>query len=383
MIRLAIKMLMGDRLKYLGLLAGMIFAAMMIAQQASIFSGLSAQTGTFIREIGDVDLWVMDPQVRFSEDMMSLPPTTAQRVRGVEGVEWAAPMYKGFLRCQLADGSRSSMIVVGIDDATLSGAPHTINDGTAALLRQDPGILIDERDCATKLAGRWSKAPMKIGDRVSINDNDAVVVGTYKGTASFFWDPVVYTTYSRAIRFAPKERNLMSFVLVKCKPGADIEQVRRRIEATMSPLVARTGAEFEIVTRDYILKSTGILINFGIAIGLGFVIGMLITGQTFFNFTLDNLKYYAALKALGASAGLLVRMVLVQVLSVTWLSFGIGVGLAALMGQLISGTDLAFLMKWQTLAMTGGAMLVVGVVAAMISLWKVLALEPATVFKGG
>jgi len=210
-----------------------------------------------------------------------------------------------------------------------------------------------------------------------------VVVGTYKGTASFFWDPVVYTTYSRAIRFAPKERNLMSFVLVKCKPGADIEQVRRRIEATMSPLVARTGAEFEIVTRDYILKSTGILINFGIAIGLGFVIGMLITGQTFFNFTLDNLKYYAALKALGASAGLLVRMVLVQVLSVTWLSFGIGVGLAALMGQLISGTDLAFLMKWQTLAMTGGAMLVVGVVAAMISLWKVLALEPATVFKGG
>jgi putative ABC transport system permease protein len=150
----------------------------------------------------------MDPQVRFSEDMMSLPSTTAQRVRGVEGVEWAAPMYKGFLRCQLADGSRSSMIVVGIDDATLSGAPHTINDGTAALLRQDPGILIDERDCATKLAGRWSKAPMKIGDRVSINDNDAVVVGTYKGTASFFWDPVVYTTYSRAIRFAPKERNL-------------------------------------------------------------------------------------------------------------------------------------------------------------------------------
>ena len=383
MIRIAIKMLMGDRLKYVGLLAGMIFAAMMIAQQASIFSGLSAQTGTFIREIGDVDLWVMDPQVRFSEDMMSLPPTTAQRVRSIEGVDWAAPIYKGFLRCQLPDGSRSSMIVVGIDDSTLAGAPHTMSEGsTAAALRQDPGILIDERDSATKLVGKKSGRPMKIGDRVSINDNDAVVVGTYKGSPSFFWDPVVYTTYSRAIRFAPRERNLMSFVLVKCKPGTDIEAVKQRIEASISPLVARTGPEFEQVTRAYILKSTGILINFGIAIGLGFVIGMLITGQTFFNFTLDNLRYYAALKALGASGGLLVKMVMVQVLSVTWLSFGIGVGIAALMGQVLAGSDLAFLMQWQTLAMTGGAMLLVGVIAALISLWRVLRLEPAIVFKG-
>ncbi|MCX5689068.1 MAG: ABC transporter permease, partial [Planctomycetota bacterium] len=313
----------------------------------------------------------------------SLPPTTAQRVRGIEGVDWAAPLYKGFLRCQLADGSRSSMIVVGIDDATLAGAPHTMSDGaSASILRQDPGILIDERDCGTKLAGKKSGKAMKIGDHVSINDNDAVVVGTYKGSPSFFWDPVVYTTYSRAIRFAPRERNLMSFVLVKCKPGVDVALVKERIEASITPMVARTGAEFEQVTRSYILKSTGILINFGIAIGLGFVIGMLITGQTFFNFTLDNLRYYAALKALGASGGLLVQMVMVQVLSVTWLSFGIGVGIAALMGQLLAGSDLAFLMKWQTLAMTGGAMLLVGVFAALISLWRVLRLEPAIVFKG-
>jgi putative ABC transport system permease protein len=382
MIRLAIKMLVGDRLKYLGLLAGMVFAAMMIAQQASIFSGLASQTGTFIREIGDVDLWVMDPQVRFSEDMMALPDTLVQRVRGVPGVDWASPLYKGFLRCRLPDGSRSSLILVGLDDATLAGGPHTMSKGDLTILRQDPGIIVDERELDNKLKGKKpGSEAMKIGDRISINDHEAVVVGTYKGNPSFFWDPVVYTTYSRAVKFAPRERNLMSFVLVKCRKGADIEAVRRQIEAT-TPYIARTGPEFEDVTRNYILKSTGILINFGIAIGLGFVIGMLITGQTFFNFTLDNLKYYAALKALGASASLLIRMVLVQVLSVTWLSFGIGVGIAALMGTLIGKTDLAFLMKWQTLAMTGGAMLVVSVSAAMLSLIKVLRLEPATVFKG-
>ncbi len=384
MMLLAIKMLMGDKLKYAGLLAGMIFAAMMICQQASIFSGLSSQTGTFIREIGDVDLWVMDKQVRFSEDNNALPDTTLQRVRSVEGVAWASPLYKSFLKMRLEDGTRTTAIVVGVDDATLTGAPHpeSMVNGALTDLRQDRGVLIDIRDSATKLRGKYSDRPIRIGDRLSINDNDSVVVGAYKGSASFFWDPVIYTTYSRAISMAPRERNMMSFVLVRVTPGADVQTVRARIEAATGH-AARTSPEFEIITRDYILKSTGILINFGIAIGLGFIVGMLITGQTFFNFTLDNLRYYAALKALGATASTLIKMVLVQVLSVTWISFGIGVGIAAAMGVMIQKTDLAFLMRWQTVAMTGGAMLIVGMLAALISLAKVLRLEPGIVFKGG
>jgi len=291
-------------------------------------------------------------------------------------------MFKGFLRAQLRDGTRTSVIVVGLDDATLFGGPTNLTSGDLSMLRQDPGIFIDERDAGTKLAGKLSgDTPMRLGDRLSINDNDAVVLGTFKASPSFFWDPVVYTTFSRAVRFAPKERRLMSFVLVKVKQGADINVIKKQIEAN-TPFIAKTTAEFEASTRDYILKSTGILVNFGMAIGLGFIIGMLITGQTFFNFTLDNLRYYAALKALGASTSTLVQMVLVQVLSVTWISFGLGVGIASLMGIFIVKTDLAFLMKWQTLVMTAVAMLVVGVLAAMLSLIKVLRLEPAVVFKG-
>ncbi|MFA6046220.1 MAG: ABC transporter permease [Phycisphaerales bacterium] len=382
MIRIAIKMLMGDKLKYLGLLAGMAFAAMMISQQMSIFLGLSSQTGTFIREMTSADLWVMDPQVRFSEDNIALPDTALQRVRSIEGVENAVPLYKGFLKAQLADGTRTSVIVVGVDDATLQGAPARINDGDATLLRQDPGIIIDDRDMGTKLAyKRAGGKPMQLGDHLSINDHDAVVVGTYHGSPSFFWDPTLYTTYSRALQFAPRERRLMSFVLVKVAAGEDVLAVKRRIEE-ITGYAARTPVDFENVTKAYILKSTGILINFGIAVGLGFVIGMIVTGQTFFNFTLDNLRYFAALKAMGASSGMLIRMVLSQVLSVTWLSFGLGVGIAAIFGAFLAKTDLAFLMKWQVLALTIGMMLVVGVLAALISLIKVLRLEAGVVFKG-
>jgi putative ABC transport system permease protein len=382
MLFLAIRMLVGDKLKYFGLLAGMAFAAMMIAQQSSIFSGLSAQTGTSIRELSAIDLWVMDDQVRFSEDSKPMSDTAISRVRGVEGVAWAVPYFKGWLRCRLPDGTRLQVIIVGLDDATLVGGPPNMVDGTLLDLRRDPGVIMDIRDADTKLKlERAGGQPLKVGDRISINDNDAEIVGTYRGSPSFFWDPTLYTTYSRAIRFAPRERNLLSFILVKVKDGEDPAEVARRIEAT-TPYIARTGPEFEKVTAQYILKQTGILVNFGMAVGLGFVIGLLVTGQTFFNFTLDNLRHFAALKAMGTSTPTLIGMVMVQVLVVTALSFGIGVGVAAALGLVIQKTDLAFMMRWEILALTGVAMLLTGLAAAMLSLWKVLRLEPGVVFKG-
>jgi putative ABC transport system permease protein len=377
---IAIKMLVGDKLKYFGLLAGMAFAAMMIAQQASIFVGLKNQTGTFIRENNAVDLWVMDDQVRFSEDQKPIPDTTLQRIRSIEGVEWAVPLFKGWLRARLADGTRMQVIVVGLDDATMIGAPPEMIDGKITDLRQDRAVIMDVKDAGTKLKLEKADVSMKVGDAISINDNEVTVVGTYKSAPSFFWDPILYTTYSRAVQIAPRERSLMSFVMLKVKPGVEIAEVQRRIN-TQTRFIARTGAEFEKLTSSYILEKTGILVNFGMAIGLGFIIGLIVTGQTFFNFTLDNLRYFASLKAMGTSAGTLIRMVLVQVTVACLIAFGLGIGIASVTGQFIKKTDLAFDMPWQVLAGTGGAMLAVAMLAACISLIKVLRLEAGVVFK--
>ncbi|MBM4108421.1 MAG: ABC transporter permease [Phycisphaerae bacterium] len=378
---LALKMLTGDRLKFFGLLFGMAFAAMMIAQQASIFVGLESQTGSFIRELAAVDLWVMDDQVRFSEDSQPIPETALHRIRGIDGVAWAVPLYKGWLRIRLQDGTRTAAIIVGVDDATLVGAPAEMVSGSPLDLRRDKAVFIDERDAGTKLAHRRSGGdPTRTGDRISINDREVVVSGVYRSSPSFFWDPVLYTTYSRALAFTPQERNLMSFVLVKLRAGADPARVKRLI-AERTPYVARTGPEFERVTSAFILKSTGILVNFGMAVGLGFIIGILSTGQTLFNFTLDNLRYMASLKAMGAGSLCLMGMLATQVGAMTLLSFGVGVGVAALTGRFIEGTDLAFKMPWQILAGTGVAMFAIAMLAGLVSLAKVLRLEPGIVFK--
>lgn len=375
-------MLMGDRLKYFGLLAGMSFAAMMIAQQASIFVGLISQTGSFIRGLPYVDLWVMDEQVRFSEDQQPLPDTALPRVRGIEGVEWASPMFKGWLPARLPDGTRLNAIVVGIDDATLIGGPLAMHEGTLEDLRRDDAILIHHKEAGTKLKLEKSGGrSLRVGDRISLNDHDAFVAATFDSDPSFFWDPVIYTTFSRAVQFSPPQRNLMHYVLVKLKTGADLEAVRAHIERA-TPYKALTQVEFISLTRDFIAEKTGILINFGIAIGLGFFVGMLVTGQIFFNFTLDNLRYFAAIKAMGASSWMLIRMVMLQVLVAATLSLGIGLGVAALMGLQLKETDLAFLMPWQVPALTAGSLLFISVLAGGLSLVRVLRLESGVVFKG-
>lgn len=382
MIVVALKMLAGDRLKYFGLILGVAFAALLITQQASILVGLSWQTGAAIRDMSHADLWIMDDQVRFSQDSLPIQDTILYRARGVEGVEWAVPMYQGFLRARLSDGTRMLCIVIGIDDATLIGGPPSMVQGHMGDLRRDRAVIIDADAVDTKMTRRRSdKQGMRVGDRFSINDTEVEVVGTYRGSKSFFWEPVIYTTYTRALTLAPPERRLMNYVQVKCKDGADIAAIARRLQETTG-LAVRTNDEFQKVTSDYILKETGILINFGLAVGLGFVVGALISAQMMYNFTLDNLRFYGALKAMGAGNARLIGMVLVQVVTIAVLGYGLGVGAGSVLGKMVGDAGLAFRMPWQIPVFAAVAILGCCLLAGLVSIQRVLRLEPGIVFRG-
>ena len=377
----ALKMLVGDRLKYLALVAGVSFAALLITQQASIFMGFALQTGAWIRESSVADLWVMDEQVEFSEDFKPVSEMMLQRVRGVEGVEWAVPMYKNYLRTRLPDGTLVQTRIVGLDDATLTGGPPEMVVGRVADLRQDRAVLvnIDQANEMLRLK-RDGNRPLQLGDRISINDSEAVVVGFYRAQREFFWDPVIYTTWSRALAMAPPQRKQLTFVLVRAQPGVKLSELSERIRQATG-LAAYTNAEFEQRTMTDILQKTGILVNFGITIALGFVIGLLVAGQTFYTFVLDNLRHFGALKAMGLSNARVMGMLSLQVLVVAMLGYGLGVGFAALAGRLLSVVNLAFNMGWQIPVIGAVAVLVCCFIAGLLGMWRVVRLEPAIVFK--
>lgn len=382
---LALRMLVGDRARYLGLLIGVSFAALMITQQAGIFLGLAQRTSSFIETTSVADLWVMDPEVEHVADAKPMLGTSLYTVRGVDGVAWAVPMYKSFARARLPNGAVRSVQLVGLDDATLEGGPPAMVEGSMESLREPDAVIVDARDVGEKLGVGTRRGgverPLRIGDTLELNDRRARVAGIYRAAPGFFWEPIVYTTYSRALSFEPGERRMLTYVLVKVAPGRDVEEVRRRIEERTG-LAAYTRAGFSEVTSSYILKKTGILVNFGIAVGLGFLIGVLITGQTFYNFTVDNTRHFAALKAMGAGNGRVARMVILQALSVGAIGYGLGVGGAAATGSFLGSGDLAFRMPWQLLVFSGAAIAAVCVVAAVLSVRRVLHAEPGMVFKG-
>ena len=382
MNRVALKMLVGDKLKYISLVAGLAFAAFLIVQQASIFTGFAGQMGAWVRDTSVADLWVMDSQVDFVDDFKPVPTDRLQRIRGIDGVEWAVPLYKDYLNVQLPDGTQVKCRLVGLDDATLMGGPPTMVQGQLADLRADRTVFINVAQAGTTLKQKLAGGkPLKVGDRIAINDNEAIVGGTYSATHEFFWDPVIYTTYSRALQWAPRQRKLLTFILVKARPGVSTSQLASMIKSTTG-LSAYTSAEFDRKTTIDLLGRTGILINFGITIVLGFVIGVLISGQTFYMFVVDNLRLFATLKAMGAANWVIARMVFLQTVFVGLIGFGVGLGGACLSGIGFSRIGLAFNMPWQVPAASVVAIMGCCLFAAALGLVRVLRLEPAIVFKG-
>jgi putative ABC transport system permease protein len=381
---IALKMLVGDRAKYLGIIMGLTFASLLITQQAGIFVGLMARTFGAITDMSLPEIWVMDPKVQFIDDIKPLQDTELYRVRGISGVEWAVPLYKGLLKARLSNGNFQTCNVIGLDDASLIGGPPEMVAGSLADLRRSEAVIIDDVGAEGKLAhvnDDGSTTPLRIGDTLELNDHRAVVVGICKVSRTFQSQPVIYTTYSRATTFAPRERKLLSFVLVKAKAGVDQAELCERITSTTG-LSAYTREEFKQLTVNYFMKYTGIPINFGISVALGFIVGTAIAGQTFYNFTLDNLRHFGALKAMGTTNGTLLKMILLQALVVGVIGYGLGVGLASAFGFFTHDSELAFLMPWWLLTISAAAVTVICLVSSLVSIRKVMRLEPAVVFKG-
>jgi putative ABC transport system permease protein len=386
MYSIALKMLIGDRGKYLGIIMGLTFASLLITQQSSIFTGLMTRTYGFITDTSQPDIWVMDPKVQFIDDVKPLQDTELFRIRSVEGVDWAVPLYKGLLKAKLEDGNYQICNLYGLDDATLIGGPPAMIQGSLSDLRRQDAIIVNDVGARTRLAKPPKEpggkpVPLQVGDSLEINDHRAIVVGICRISRTFQSQPVIYTTYSRATTFAPKERKLLSFVMVKAKADENIKGLCDRIQKRTG-LAAYTGQEFKDLTYNFFMKSTGIPINFGIAVGLGFVIGTAIAGQTFYNFTLENLRYFGTLKAMGATNWILLRMILLQALLVGGIGYGLGVGGASLFGYLLGGTELSFRLTQELLMFSGAAISIIIIFSALISIRKVMKLEPAIVFKG-
>lgn len=378
MLRLALKMLFGDHAKYLMLISGITFATILMTQGAALFAGLMSWTSSTLRNVRS-EIWVADAKVEQIGDTKPLRDVDVNRVRSVDGVAWAAPVFQGNMQARLTDGSSKLVTLIGIDATTLAGAPVTMVEGTLDDLRLPNTVIIDE--FGVERLGEALGRKLVVGDVFEMNDREARVVGVCKAVRSFTGGPYVYTTYDRAMQYSPPQRKMLSFILAAPSAGLSANEVSARIAAETG-LRAYTENEFMWSTIWWYVVNTGIPINVGVLVLLGFIVGVAISGQTFYSFVLENTRNLGALRAMGASTPKLCAMLVLQSLAVGMIGYGIGLGVVALMGNgALRLGKVPFLLLWQIPVGALIAVLFICIFSALLGILRVARLEPAIVFR--
>jgi putative ABC transport system permease protein len=385
MTGLALKMLFGDTAKYLMLVAGLFLATFLIVQQASVFSGLMLWTTSTLKNV-NAPIYVVEERVEQVNEVNPLRDTDVARVRSVSAVRWAMPLYSGIQRVRIDDGSLKTVQLLGIDSASLVGAPAKMLEGNLEDLRLPNTVVIDEL-AATRLA-KDPKHPIKIGDRFEINDIEARVVGICLASRSFTGGPYIWTTYERALQYTPASRKMLSAVLAApvegMTPDAAAKEIMRTtgLRAYVNRGFGRNPDDFNTSTVWWYVRNTGIPISFGTTVIIGFIVGTAISCQTFYAFVLDNLKHLGALKAMGMSNLRLSLMLLLQSATVGSIGFGIGLLFTSFFARwAITNQQPPFFLSWQVPVVAFVVIQGICMVSALLGIIRLSLYEPAMVFR--
>jgi len=378
MLWIAIRMLTGDKTKLYGLVFGIAFSTLLITQQLTIFVNLIERGSSGVYNVPTADIWVMDKVSRTTEVNYPMPSTALDQVRSVPGVAWAVPHLRAGASVRTETGDLEGVSVIGVDDATFIGLPQRMIEGNANVLTMPDTVIIDD----VGVTNMFEPGEDPVGTRLELNDQRAVIRGVADAIPDFGSQVTLYTRYSQALNYVPGTRNRMSFVLVGASEGVPVQEVVKAIEENTG-LRARTRDQFARDGVDFIINNSGIPLNFGITVALGFVVGVAIVGLTFSLFIRDNIRQFGALKAIGVTNRKITRMVAAQAALVGFIGYGLGIlgTVGFIWAFSAEPTFKGFYIPWQVPLLSLLAVVIMLVLTGWLSLRSVLNTEPAAVFR--
>ncbi|HTV03894.1 MAG TPA: ABC transporter permease [Acidobacteriaceae bacterium] len=374
-LKLAYKLLINDRAKFTALLVGITFAVLLMVMMTSIFAGVLNRSSSTVINIG-AKLWVMDPAVQTVANTIGMPDYVLDAVRSMPGVKYAVPLFSGGALVKLEDGTYQAVSVIGLDDTTLYGRPVMEQGQISDIFAENSFIAVDDSEFA-KLGNPH------VGTTFELNDHRGVVVGVAKvSTSTLFGVPTLYTTYNRAIQYIPNPRYTISYILVQPKSAGDIPAIQR--EVNRLGYMALTREQFESRIAWFYVKQTGLGINLMLMTLISFIVGLSISGQTFYTFILENLEKFGALKAIGTRSRELVLMILFQATFTALTGYGLGVGFCTLITTLAKMRlpDYAARITYTNLGIALVMVIVIAAMSSYVGVRKVLRIEPFDIFRG-
>ena len=373
-LRIGFKLLVNDKTKFSALLMGITFAVFLMMQMTAMFSGILNRAYSTVTNIG-ASMWVMDPGVNTPTSAIPMPNYVLDAVRSMDGVSYAVPLFIGGTLAKLNNGIYQSVTVVGLDDESLFGRP-LLEQGNITDIYADNTFFVVHDAEFNKL-----KNP-KIGTSFELNDHRATIVGIAKVASNGLNGvPTLYTTYNRAIEYLLTTRFTISYILVQPKNDAAVAIIKAQVAKL--GYVALTKEEFNKATADYYTYKTGVGVNILMMTVISFIVGLSISGQTFYTFILENLEKFGALKAIGCKNRELVYMILFMATVTALIGYGLGVGLVTLMIFIArSNPNYAAMTTFGNLLLAFGMVIVIAGISSYIGIRKVLKIEPFDIFRG-
>jgi len=372
---LAWRNLVHDKVRLAVTITGIVFAVVLIVVELGLFLGFATTTSGLIDHAG-ADIWITAPNVPYIEQGVAFTERKQAIVLATPGVASASKFIARATQWKRpTDGQQVAIQIVGVDLETKLGGPWNIVAGSVADLQQRDAIFVDE----------FYKRRLgidRLGETLEIRGHRARVVGFTRGIRTFTTSPYVFTSFKHAQNYAGLREDQTLYMLVKAKPGVDIEQLRQTLAARLSDVNVRTNDEFSSMTRRYWMFTTGAGVAVLLAAVLGLVVGVVIVAQTIYATTVDHIREYGTLKAMGATNRYLYTIIIQQAVISAVIGYVLGMIVSAVVvnGSSRGGANI-LLPGWMVATMLG-ITLAMCISAAVVSVRKVTRLDPAIVFKG-
>lgn len=376
MVNLARRMIAHDWLRFAITITGVGFAVTLVLVQVGLFQGILSYATVSI-ERASADLWVTPRSTPNVDFTASFSETLVNRVRSVEGVARADNLIVMFAQVTQPNGVREGVMLYAMEDFAGWNLPWSVNgdDVTARDLRRGSYVLLDE-------SARKRFSPYQVGDYREFINRRLRIIGTTNEARSFTTNPLAFADYSIAQQLDPTNlRDRTSYILVKLAPGADRESVRGHLRERLPNNDIHTREEWAGQSRSYWLESTGLGMNMMVTVFLGGLVGVVVVGQTLYTSTLDHIKEYATVKAIGGGNRAIFRVISEQAILGALVGYALGLAMTFSMVPILNTLDL-----WPRITGLFAFEVFVGTVvlcwaASALSFHKVAVLDPAMVFR--
>jgi len=371
---LAQRNLFHDKVRLAVTLTGIVFAVVLIVVELGLFVGFSTTTSNLIDHAG-ADLWVSSPKVPYVEMGVPFSERKLNQVRAVPGVGEAQKLISQWTQWKLHDGAQESVQIIGFNPSSELGRPWNLVEGRVEDLKDPDAVILDE-------LYKQKLGVTRVGEIFEVRGHRARVVGFTRGIRSFTTSPYVFSTFKHAQDFTNASENKTTYILVKVAPGANVEQVRHGILANVKDVEVYTTEHFSHMTRFYWMFTTGAGVAVLIAAVLGLVVGFVVVAQTIYATTMDHVREFGTLKAMGAPNSYVYKVILKQAAIAAVIGYVLGMIVSVFVvhasqkggAAILLPAPMAVGMFFLTLAMCMGA--------ALVSINKVMRIDPAMVFKG-